>query len=1110
MKKTCIVAVLNFVFLSVFSQTWQEADSLRDVYLEKESFDTALIYAETAAELVKEEFGEMDTLYADMLEGLLYVYYYLGKYDEAIRCGEKEKNIRVITQGSLHEKYGSCLNNLALLYKIMDQYDKALPLYLEALENCEKSLGKQHSEYGIRLSNLALLYSEMGQYDKALPLYLEALENCEKSLGKQHSAYGNRLNNLAGLYKSMGQYDKALPLYLEALENTEKSLGKEHSSYGIRLNNLALMYQSIGQYDKALPLYLEALENCEKSLGKDHSEYGISLNNLAGLYRRIGQYDKALPLYLEALENCEKSLGKEHSSYGISLNNLGGLYSSIGQYDKALPLYLEALENCEKSLGKEHSAYGIRLNNLAGLYRSIGQYDKALPLYIEALVNTEKSLGKEHSEYGSRLNNLAGLYHTIGQYDKALPLYLDALENCEKSLGKKHSEYGIRLNNLSDLYRRIGQYDKALPLYIEALENTEKSLGKEHSAYGSRLNNLAILYSDLGQYDKALPLYIEALENTEKSLGKEHTRYGASLKNLASFFYDMGQYHKALPLYREAIQNNFYNINKAFSFLAESEKEKFIKTLSGNFNNYKSFFIDYAPENPEVARDAYNIEIATKGMILQAGIQMRESIEQSGDSAALAKYDKWQALRLTIAKQHGQPVEKRLQNLPEMEAEAEALEGELARVSSAFAESQKLGAITWQDVQHVLNPNEACVEFSSFSYQKDMESTDSIMYVALVLLPESEQPILVPLCEQKQLDSILYNTASTPGALNRMYRGASLPFKAGVDYGERMYELLWEPIEDIIPENYTVYYAPSGSLHKIAFAAIPINESICLSQKYKLMQVSSTTVLLQPSKFKTTKPESIALFGGINYETDMEELLATAENIRSKQEYVSRSISSDVERGSTAWGYLPGTLQEVNAIENIAKKQKVATTKFTGNTAIEEQFKSLKGNNSPRIVHISTHGFFFEDAEQGEQYNAAKNPLNRAGLLFAGANNSWQGKASNDGIDDGILTAYEATNVILGNTELVVLSACETGLGEIRGSEGVFGLQRAFKNAGVEYIMMSLWKVPDAETAEFMEYFYNKLFGGESIPDAFRNTQQYMNKKYPDEPYKWAAFVLVR
>jgi len=229
----------------------------------------------------------------------------------------------------------------------------------------------------------------------------------------------------------------------------------------------------------------------------------------------------------------------------------------------------------------------------------------------------------------------------MGQYDKALQVYLEALENTEKSLGKDHSQYGVRLNNLAGLYKRMGQYDKALLLYLEALENTEKALGKDHSQYGIRVYNLASVYESMGQYDKALPLYLESLENCEKTLGKEHLYYGIRLNGLAGVYRNMGQFDKALLLYSDAIKNNFYNINQAFSFLAESEKEKFIKTLSGSFDNYKSFFLDYAPENPEVAGDAYNIELATKGMILQSSIQMREAIEQSGDSVALAKYDQW-------------------------------------------------------------------------------------------------------------------------------------------------------------------------------------------------------------------------------------------------------------------------------------------------------------------------------------------------------------------------------------------------------------------------------------------------------------------------------------
>lgn len=235
-------------------------------------------------------------------------------------------------------------------------------------------------------------------------------------------------------------------------------------------------------------------------------------------------------------------------------------------------------------------------------------------------------------------------------------------------------------------------------------------------------------------------------------------------------------------------------------------------------------------------------------------------------------------------------------------------------------------------------------------------------------------------------------------------------------------------------------------------------------------------------------------------------------------------MTEDLNRGGESWNYLHGTLEEVNNIQKIAKDKNISTLYFTGNDALEENFKLLNGNASPSILHISTHGFFFPDPEQkkedlermritGEDKNVFKlsdNPLNRAELLFAGANHTWKGENASENLEDGILTVYEASQIYLPNTKLVVLSACETGLGDIKGSEGVFGLQRAFKAAGAEYLMMSLWKVPDKETAEFMEEFYKELFKTNAIENSYKTAQDFMKEKYPDEPYKWAAFVLVR
>ena len=264
------------------------------------------------------------------------------------------------------------------------------------------------------------------------------------------------------------------------------------------------------------------------------------------------------------------------------------------------------------------------------------------------------------------------------------------------------------------------------------------------------------------------------------------------------------------------------------------------------------------------------------------------------------------------------------------------------------------------------------------------------------------------------------------------------------------------------------------------------------------------------------------MYGGIKYDADSTDLKQTIPlyAINTNKEK-TRSIPDDLTR-SGSFSYLPGTEAEIETIEKQAKKTQNQISVLSGIKATEESFKALNGQASPSVLHIATHGFFFPDPKDDKRdsiqrmfetsakvFRESDNPLFRSGLLFAGANIAWKGK-SIEGIEDGILTAYEVSNMYLPNTKLVVLSACETALGDIQGSEGVYGLQRAFKIAGVQNLVMSLWKVPDAETAEFMQLFYKNMFAKQSISDAFYHAQTIMKNKYRNDPYKWAAWVLVR
>jgi CHAT domain-containing protein len=347
-----------------------------------------------------------------------------------------------------------------------------------------------------------------------------------------------------------------------------------------------------------------------------------------------------------------------------------------------------------------------------------------------------------------------------------------------------------------------------------------------------------------------------------------------------------------------------------------------------------------------------------------------------------------------------------------------------------------------------------------------------------------------------------------------------------------LYWLTWRPIDSLLKGINTLYLAPSGLLHKVNFSAIPVTDSTYLFDKYHINILSSTRMLAKTYKAKL--PSSVdfktTLYGGITYDLDSSEMITLAQQYQ-KPNYnliASRSVDiTKVNRGFI-WSYLPGTLTEVSNIEKLFKSNQIASTLYTGKQASEESFKHLADNGkSPELIHIATHGFFFPEIElkkdeiekivfrsfkQADTSNEpaftnSENPLLRSGILLAGASRTWNKLPEIEGVEDGTLTAYEVSSINLSNTQLVVLSACETGLGDIKGSEGVFGLQRGFKMAGVRYIIMSLWQVPDYQTAELMQLFYTNWLNGMDIKDAFGVAQQTMRKKY--NPFYWAAFVLI-
>jgi CHAT domain-containing protein/prefoldin subunit 5 len=948
------------------------------------------------------------------------------------------------------------------------------------------------------LDSLSNMHKSKKDYKQALVYSQKAVEVYESEFGKESIDYGKLQYNLGLNLYFLGQFKNALHSLLIVRDIYESALGNDSYEYGQCLSDIGMTYRQLGEYNLALNNYYLALEIMEKALGKEHPSFGALLMNLGVVYKTIGQYDKALDLYTEACACLEISYGKVSQQNAKCLNNIAQLYSTIGQYDKSLPLLLEAMEYTEKVLGKGHPDYANYLNNLAAFYRRLGQFERSLGLYFEAKEIYEKIYGSNHPSFCYLNNNIGLVYKALNEYEKALPVFIETLEKTEAIFGKNHSFYCVVLNNLAFLSMDLGQNEKALSHFNEALEIVEKTLGKNHYEYGRILNNLALLYDKKLDYERALNLYLEAQQNLEKSLGKEHHEYATLMNNTARIYEALSQNDMAYSLYKDAIQNNFININKMFSFLTEAEKENFINTITTFYNYYYSFFTRNANADPKIAAEAYNLILTTKGMILQSGIELRKVIQNSDSKQLLEKYDEWIEVKTKISAQYALPAQDRKEDLVALEKKTELLEGELTRLSNYFKQSKYLTEVRWSDVQKKLKDDEMAIEFVAFKYFSTNHSTDSVLYLALILSKKNPYPILVELFEENQIaDLIKTNHTNSFDHINEKYGKKS----ESTNKSSELYNLIWEPIKPYLNEINTVYISPDGLLHNISFAALSNNKNDFIIDNIYISMVTSTSQI--NDVFDKLVIRNASLFGGVFFDGPFSQ--------------------------NKVWKYLEGTSVEVDKINKLLKKKKVKTAVFKNHLATEEQFK--KNSNNIDILHVATHGFFYPDPKKvaeiektttkvgevtfrgGESgiglssFVKNSNPLMRSGLVFAGANDVWNEVERDDSKQDGILTAYEVANQNLQNTKLVVLSACETGLGDIRGSEGVYGLQRAFKMAGAKYLIMSLWQVPDKETAEFMELFYSKLLNHNDIRKSFSETQREMRQKY--DPFFWAAFVLV-
>ncbi|MGI2905139.1 tetratricopeptide repeat protein [Tolypothrix sp. VBCCA 56010] len=873
-----------------------------------------------------------------------------------------------------------------------------------------------------------------------------------------------------------------------------------------RLNQQVEQLYKEGKYTQAIPLAERALEITEKVLGKEHPDVAESLNNLAVLYQEQGSYQKAEPLFVRSLAIYEKIFGKEHRLVATSLNNLAELYREQGSYQKAEPLYLRSLAIYEKILGKEHPLVATSLNNLALLYQAQGSYEKAEPLYLRSLAIVEKVLGKEHPLVATSLNNLAILYQAQGSYEKAEPLYLRTLAIREKVLGKEHPSVANSLNNLAELYREQGNYQKAEPLYLRSLEITEKVLGKEHPDVATSLNNLAILYQAQGSYQKAEPLLVRSLAIREKALGKEHPSVANSLNNLAILYYAQNDITRATDFFRRGLAVEERNLDLIFAVGSEQRKQDYTRTFTGTTDAIISLSLQQAANNPTVARLALTTVLRRKGLVLDAvadNIQtLRSQLANQPETKKL--FDEWlnvnQQLSTLVYKGQGKqsPTEYKAQ-FQQLETQKERLEEAISSKSAEFRTATQ--PVELAAIQTTIPKDAALVEivrYQPFNPKAKLAERYGKPRYAAAVLRSSGEPKWVDLGDAATIDNSIASLrkvlAKNPNkGVNVAPTIVNKPTESPEQLARKLDRQVMAPIRPLLGDARHLLLSPDGQLTLIPFEALKDEQNKYLIQPYAFSYLTSGRDLLRfqlPANSRSTP----VVFANIDY--DQQEI-ATASAVRGSENRRSADLAS------LQFPSLDNTLEEANKIKGIFPNTKI----ISGKQATEAVIKQLP---APSILHLATHGFFVPDQEDNMETRLIaslrlENPLLRSGLALAGINNRTKALSNNN---DGVLTALEVAGLNLRGTQLVVLSACETGLGDVKVGDGLYGLRRALVIAGSQSQVLSLWIVDDAGTKDLMVKYYQNLKAGKGRHEALREAQmQLLKTPGYEHPYYWASFV---
>lgn len=972
----------------------------------------------------------------------------------------------------------------------------------------------------LRLLSRASAYSRQGQLDEASELHEIITQRTLALFGAKHLHYARSLSNFGLVRLEAGDFSRADSLLLQSFEITNAARDAKPEDRAIAANNLAGFYQRLGRDVESLPLFEEALELERTANGETSPGYAQILNNIGLALTNLGRYEEAEPPTMRALEIRRRVLTPMSLEIGQSLNNLGLLYENMGRYSEADRPMRESISIYHESLGHFHPTLALSLSNLALLQQRMARGEEAGHLFEEALSIALRSVGEIHPLTRTIVGNFGMLHHDSGLYSEAKKMFEAEVGIAGEIEGASPEHLGMALNHLGLVQLRLKEYSEARESIEKALHLLHSDSPESELLIASVLNNRSLVDLETGHYADAETSLREVCNIRRKLLGEGHPDYEMAIYNLATCLIPQRRFAEAAALLERAAAIDDVLLEQVFSISSEEERLALTDMVRQRFERFLCVLSEMFDSDRAARHSAFDLVLRRKCIVLDAGAAQRHAIHADKHPELREEFAELSKLASEISRMvmdgpgstalttHQQQVAESRKRAARIEADLSSRIPEMRGIILRRKGSRNAVAASLPD-------QSAMLEFVRIDATRllvgpgwDSDRWNHPRYICFVLLdglPEDVQAI--DLGDADEID------AAIAGARKAMIEEGlqmGLPSRLAFRLARRA---IFDPIEKFLCDRKRLIISPDGDLAILPFETLLAESGQPLLDEYTFSYLTNARDIQRIDDIQFPEKQSIVILVDPDYDLKSGSRKPRPESPGRREEKTRNLVGRGMH-----FTPIPGTREEGKRVGALLR-----TIPISGAKALE---RVIKAAHAPRILHLATHGFFLSQEttsvapsatpqRAGTKMEATRNlrdlarlenPLLRSGLALAGANTWLAGTSLPEDAEDGLLTAEDVSGLNLFGTELVVLSACETGLGQVQAGEGVFGLRRAFVLAGARTVVMSLWQIPDEETVYLMEIFYERLLAGDPPSRALREAQLAMRARQP-MPFFWGAFI---